>query len=119
MITQAGGTEASERASLRHGTDIARDGSEGRGGFDAIGTPQERAPLVLRDLQSYDEMALSALLGMSVRTPFINRGGRKNMGVEEKERQPYGIYTGCGHAHNPLSCHNPLSRGEQKRGVCQ
>ena len=30
MITQAGGTEASERASLRHGTDIARDGSEGR-----------------------------------------------------------------------------------------
>ena len=56
---------------------------------------------------------------LTVRTPFINRGGRKNMGVEEKERQPYGIYTGCGHAHNPLSCHNPLSRGEQKRGVCQ
>ena len=65
------------------------------GGFEYIGTPQEQSPLILAELQSYDEMALSALLGMSVPTHFINEGGRHNRG--ELSRQAYeksGIYVG-------------------------
>ena len=63
--------------------------------FEFIGTPQEQAPLVLAELQSYDEMALSALLGMSVPTHFINEGGRRNCGgVGQTEYVKSGIYVG-------------------------
>ena len=57
-----------------------RTGERGAGGFDAIGTQAEAPPLLLEQLLSYDEMQLSALLGVSVRTRFINRGDRGNVG---------------------------------------
>ena len=66
----------------------------GHGGFDEIGTEAEYEPMLLKNLQSYDEMAISALLGMSVPTPFINEGGRRNRGVPGV-CEPKGIYTGC------------------------
>lgn len=62
---------------------LLRSGQQGRGGFDAIGTGADTGagPLTLRELLSYDEMCLSALVGMSVPTHFINEGGRRNNGT--------------------------------------
>lgn len=73
-----------------------RDGQQGSGGFQQIGTDQQRPPHLLRQLQSYDEMALSALLGVSVPTHFINPGGRQNAA---RPREPgsfeaAGVYVG-------------------------
>lgn len=64
--------------------------------FETIGTVKEQPPLVLKDLMSYLEMMISALIGVSVPTHFINagdRGNRSKIGYpgtfEEK-----GIYVG-------------------------
>eukprot|EP00401_Gymnodinium_catenatum_P002658 CAMPEP_0117507174 /NCGR_PEP_ID=MMETSP0784-20121206/26291_1 /TAXON_ID=39447 /ORGANISM="" /LENGTH=943 /DNA_ID=CAMNT_0005302677 /DNA_START=115 /DNA_END=2944 /DNA_ORIENTATION=+ len=64
--------------------------------FDDIGTFREQAPLVMEDYQSYDEMEISALLGMSVPTHFINTGGRRNQGraAPVGTCEPRGIYVG-------------------------
>lgn len=76
---------------------LLRDGkTRGSGGFEAIGKDFERAPLVLKDYLSYDEMAIAALIGISVPTYFINNGARDNRGDKgvdgtfEKE----GVYAG-------------------------
>jgi hypothetical protein len=66
------------------------------GGFERIGTGDEGKPLLLNDYLSYDEMQISALLGVSVPTYFINRGDRNNegqpgnVGTYEEE----GVYIG-------------------------
>ena len=62
---------------------MLRSGQRGHGGFETIGTSADTGagPLTLCELQSYDEMCLSALVGMSVPTHFINEGGRRNNGV--------------------------------------
>lgn len=67
----------------RNDSYLLRSGQRGRGGFESIGTSADMgsAPLTLGELQSYDEMCLSALVGMSVPTHFINEGGRRNNGV--------------------------------------
>jgi hypothetical protein len=52
---------------------LLRDGViRGNGGFEMIGKDEERAPLVLKDYISYDEMQIAALLGVTVPTYFIN-----------------------------------------------
>lgn len=84
-------------------TYLLRDGvTKGQGGeingeFEQIGTENEKAPLVLKEYLSYDEMQIAALLGVSVPTYFINDGGRYNRGIKEKNEDRYeqeGIYTG-------------------------
>jgi len=55
------------------------------GRFDDVGTGRQQSPLVLSNYQSYDEMLLSSLLGMSVPTRFINTGGRFNQGQLDAE----------------------------------
>lgn len=57
---------------------LLRDGTRGVGGFELVGSHDERHPLNLADLQSYDEMALSALIGVSVPVHFVNAGSRHN-----------------------------------------
>ena len=61
---------------------IARDGrrvpSASRK-WRLVGTQHEEAPLLLQDYLSYDEMAISALIGVSSPTYFINSGSRTNM----------------------------------------
>ncbi len=57
---------------------ILRDGTRGSGNFETIGTLNEKAPLLLADYLSYDEMQIAALLGISVPTFFINSGNRNN-----------------------------------------
>lgn len=54
---------------------------QGSQNFVNIGTSLERPPLVLSSYLSYAEMQVSALLGISVPTFFINDGGRDNRGV--------------------------------------
>jgi len=67
---------------------ILRDGKSGTGGFESIGTDKEKAPLILCDYLSYDEMAIAALLGVSVSTYFINDGNRNN----KAQQGAYGSY---------------------------
>merc|ERR1712137_1317220 len=66
------------------------------GGFEAIGTKDEYPPLLLRDYISYDEMQMSALLGGSCRSVFINNGSRQNNGRlgERGEFEEEGIIVG-------------------------
>ncbi|HZW61086.1 MAG TPA: DUF4804 domain-containing protein [Candidatus Babeliales bacterium] len=76
---------------------LLRDGStRGSGGFESIGTDDEAAPLVLANYLSYDEMQLSALLGVSVPTFFINNGSRNNNGAKgvPGTYEEQGIYVG-------------------------
>lgn len=58
---------------------LLKGGQSSSGGFEAIGrasSAEEEGELRLADLISYDEMAISALLGMSVPTHFVNNGER-------------------------------------------
>lgn len=66
------------------------------GGFQKIGTADEKAPLLLADLMSYDEMQLSALLAVSTPTYFINEGSRDNEGMSGTHGtfQEEGYYVG-------------------------
>ena len=63
---------------------VLRNGKEGSGGFEKIGTDDEEKPLLLCDYLSYDEMKISALIGLSSYTQFINNGTRMNQGVVDK-----------------------------------
>lgn len=75
---------------------LLRDGTQGSGGFEAIGTPAEQPPLVLEDYLSYDEMQVAALLGVSTPTFFINNGNRNNKGTVDAAGtyEESGIYAG-------------------------
>lgn len=53
---------------------LLKDGTEGRGGFEMIGKPEERHPLILSEFLSYDEMILSALVSVSAPTFFFQQG---------------------------------------------
>ncbi|XP_039153020.1 uncharacterized protein LOC6739883 [Drosophila simulans] len=56
------------------------NGQSGVSGFEAVGTREEKAPLVLANVLSYDDIKLSALLSVSSRTEFLNEGERNNCG---------------------------------------
>jgi hypothetical protein len=74
-----------------------RDGkTKGYGGFEAIGTENEKAPLILEDYLSYDEMQISALVGVSVPTFFINNCSDNNKGLKgiSGTYEPHGILIG-------------------------
>jgi len=74
---------------------MLRNGVTGADGFETIGGPKERPPLVLKDYLSYDEVSLAALIGVSVPTHFINSGSRGNRGQPEKDGtfEKSGVYT--------------------------
>ena len=76
-----------------------RDGkTNGEGGFEQIGTLVDdgRSKLTLSEYISYDEMLLSACIGVSVPTLFINDGKRNNLGkpADKKSYCPQGVYIG-------------------------
>jgi len=68
--------------------------TEGIGHWETIGTSNEQEPLVLNRFMSYDEIEISAFLNVSIFTPFINKGSRKNYGKREEDCQPNGICIG-------------------------
>lgn len=59
---------------------LLRNRQTSYGGFDTIGSLNEKPPLVLADYLSYDEMQLSALLLVATPSYFINNGNKKNQG---------------------------------------
>ena len=76
---------------------ILRDGkTTDFGGFELIGTDEEKQPLVLTEYNSYSEMQIAVLIGVSVPTYFINNGNRNNFGqvAEPGSFEEKGIYTG-------------------------
>ncbi|XP_052755428.1 uncharacterized protein LOC113509427 isoform X2 [Galleria mellonella] len=64
---------------------LLRSGKKGEGGWESIGTAEERPPLVLADYLSYDELKLSALVSVSGPTACINDGTRRNSGVVKED----------------------------------
>ncbi|XP_004933554.2 uncharacterized protein LOC101747151 [Bombyx mori] len=56
-------------------------GESGEDGWENVGTLQQRPPLLLENVLSYDEMKLSAFLFVSGPTECINDGSRHNSGV--------------------------------------
>ncbi|XP_046801852.1 uncharacterized protein LOC111675900 [Lucilia cuprina] len=49
-----------------------------------VGTPEEKEPLIFKNVLSYDEAKLSAFLSVTSLTELINDGSRNNNGVIEK-----------------------------------
>jgi len=72
--------------------------STGNEGFEDIGTNTDNGAnaLTLADYMSYDEMLLSACIGVSVPTYFINKGERENNGVPAAQRhfREEGVFVG-------------------------
>ncbi|XP_064536377.1 uncharacterized protein LOC135426951 [Drosophila montana] len=96
------------------------DGSRGEGGFERIGTSTERAPLVLENVLSYDEIKLSALLYASTHSEFINDGSRANAGKVEPDKskiETEGVIMGLIGARfersNVMECEDILITPEQ------
>lgn len=78
-------------------TSVLQDHTTITGGFETIGTEEEKAPLVIQDYISYDEMQISAYLSQSTPTYFINDGKRGNYGKKEADETTFeqtGIYYG-------------------------
>lgn len=75
---------------------LLRNGLRGYGGFESIGTPEQKPPLELEEYLSYDEMTISAMLDVSVPTYFINAAARNNLGKQAPKGtyQCRGIYVG-------------------------
>lgn len=73
---------------------LLKNGQRGFGAFELIGKKYEREPLKLESLLSYDEMAISALIGVSGPTCFINRGHRDNNGQKSlsEDHEKTGFY---------------------------
>ncbi|KAH8295923.1 hypothetical protein KR018_000701 [Drosophila ironensis] len=72
-------------------------GERGASGFEAVGTPLEKAPLLLASVLSYDDIKLSALLSVSSQTIFVNEGERTNcgrVGRGSRTLQPSGVIVG-------------------------
>ncbi|XP_026730312.1 uncharacterized protein LOC113495662 isoform X1 [Trichoplusia ni] len=54
-------------------------------GWQSVGTMNQRAPLLLENCLSYDEMKISAMVFVSGHTECINNGHRNNKGVVSEE----------------------------------
>jgi Domain of unknown function (DUF4804) len=64
--------------------------------WSLVGKEAEREPLILRDYLSYDEMAISALIGISSPTYFVNVGAPSNGGKKGKRGSytQHGVFVG-------------------------
>jgi len=74
---------------------LLRNGKRGTGNWDLVGTENENkdGPHLAENL-SYDEIQISALLGVSSPTHFINNCNRHNVGVwgQKGSFEPHGIF---------------------------
>lgn len=85
---------------------MRRDGHGSSGGFDNIGTANESRELPLTEYITYDEMLISALLGVSCPVSFINSGSRDNCARPGKPGtfEPEGIIVGMVGARFERDC---------------
>jgi len=68
---------------------------DGRDAWDRVGTEYEFPYLSFRDYLSYDEMTISALIGVSSFTHYINDGHRYNNGEKSSSSHlKYGVLVG-------------------------
>ena len=72
-----------------------KTGEYGRGWLN-IGTKHEKEPLTIKNYLTYNELELSALLSISVKTQFINNGNRYNNGIKSlvNDYEKEGVYIG-------------------------
>lgn len=75
---------------------ILKTGETGLGGWESVGTDRETAPLLVKDYMSYDEICLSSLVSVSIRTLFVNPGSRYNSGAisDKSDHEPEGVLIG-------------------------
>ena len=70
---------------MSHDKYLLRDGRGGTGSdlFDMVGTNAEQGDsgVCMQNMQTYDEMQISALIAVSTPTFFINSGGRNNRAI--------------------------------------
>lgn len=70
-------------------------GEEDTEGWESVGTLQQKPPLVLENVLSYDEMKISSMIYVSGHTAFINNGNRQNRGIiNEDDIEKYGVIIG-------------------------
>ncbi|XP_018016158.1 uncharacterized protein LOC108672911 [Hyalella azteca] len=69
---------------------------EGFGGFNSVGNNEEKYPLVMKNLLTYDEMKISALVSLSSWSWFVNDGRRTNCGRKDNkdDYQTEGVIVG-------------------------
>ncbi|CAH0697420.1 unnamed protein product [Spodoptera exigua] len=60
-------------------------GEKGSDGWESVGTMNQKAPLLLENCLSYDEMKVSALVYVSGHTECINAGERRNSGIVRED----------------------------------
>jgi len=84
-LLRDGKTEGNGNPNPEDGPDAETDGPR----FEDIGTKFQKPPLTMDELQSYEEMELSALIGMSTPTHYINSGGRGNQGKKVSDRASF------------------------------
>jgi len=77
---------------------LLRDGSTPPSeAWELVGTDKEHESVSLKDYLSYDEMQISALISVSSKTYFINKGNRDNQAIMERDDskvQREGVYAG-------------------------
>lgn len=71
-----------------------RTGEKGMGSWETIGTDFEKNPMTMNNYITYEEMELSVFLSLSIYTPFINNGSRRNVGIQTNNHEHEGIYIG-------------------------
>jgi len=76
---------------------ILKSGDSSCGSWETIGTDSEKAPLLMKDYITYDEIELSSFISVSINTPFVNTGSRRNIYIKDSIHEPEGFYIGqCG-----------------------
>lgn len=64
--------------------------------WKTVGKDNQKEPLIIDNYLTYNELELSALLSISIKTPFINNGNRFNNGIpsNKNDYEKEGIYIG-------------------------
>jgi hypothetical protein len=78
-------------------------GNRGCEDWDKIGTDEEVSPLVMDNYITYEEIELSSFISLSIYTPFINTGSRRNIGIPDENHEPEGVYIGQAGARFEIS----------------
>jgi hypothetical protein len=71
-----------------------RSGEKGMGSWDTVGTDLEQEPRTMKNYITYEEMEISTFISLSIYTPFINNGSRRNLAEPYGNHEKEGIYIG-------------------------
>ena len=79
----------------RNDKHILRNGRQGAGSWDLVGSGDVGSPCSLKDYMSYDEIKLGALLQASSPVLPINSGDRKNLARVDDDHVDEAVYVGA------------------------